>query len=150
MLAEAITHDPVNPRLPLAICKLLKYERRYDEAVELIRSLPPEIKQYYEIRSLSGLMNLLVKADTTQTVETLQEKLQDSPDNEEIKQQLVIQYAAAGQYESAVMLLCEMAEEQGDGNGGFVRQALLNLIEILGDDHLLAGKCRRSLRHYAH
>ncbi len=150
MLAEAVTQDPVNPRLPLAICKLLKHEKRYDEAYQLIKSLPPEIKHYYEIRSLRGLLSLLRNADTEQSIESLQTQLQEAPDDLLLKQQLVIQYALAGRHEQAVALLTEPAAERDDGDGGFVHQALLSYIEILGDDHPLAGKCRRSLRHYAH
>ena len=35
-LTKAIIDDPVNPRLPIAMCKLLKHEQRYAEALKLI------------------------------------------------------------------------------------------------------------------
>ena len=51
-LAEAIVDDPVNPRLPLAMCKLLNHEERYDEAIKLMESLPANIRKNYEITKL--------------------------------------------------------------------------------------------------
>ncbi|MDH5572559.1 MAG: thioredoxin domain-containing protein [Gammaproteobacteria bacterium] len=51
-LAEAILDDPLNPRLPLAMCKLLNFEQRYAEAIKLIKSLPDDIRRNYEITKL--------------------------------------------------------------------------------------------------
>lgn len=55
-LAEAIVDDPVNPRLPLAMCKLLNHEQRIDEAIKLIESLPADTRGYYEITKLYDLL----------------------------------------------------------------------------------------------
>jgi len=45
MITNAIVDDPKNPRLPLAMCKLLRYEQRYADAVKLIKSLPDGIRE---------------------------------------------------------------------------------------------------------
>jgi len=55
MIADAVIADPVNPRLPLAVCKLLKHEQRYEEALQLIDALPDEQRNHPEIVQLHAL-----------------------------------------------------------------------------------------------
>jgi len=56
-IANAIVDDPVNPRLPLTFCKLLKHEARYNEALALIDALPPDIRKYIEVVQLHDLLS---------------------------------------------------------------------------------------------
>ena len=64
-IANAIVEDPINPRLPLTFCKLLKHEERYKEALALIDALPPDIRNHTEVVQLHDLLTFHVDVDTS-------------------------------------------------------------------------------------
>lgn len=59
LIAKAIADDPVNHRLPLTMCKLLKHEGRIAEAIKLIDSLPENIRANREIEQFYSLLSTI-------------------------------------------------------------------------------------------
>lgn len=64
--------DPINPRLPQALCKLLKHEKRFDEAISLLESLPPDIRQHKDTQLLASELRFLLVAGDIDDVTSLQ------------------------------------------------------------------------------
>lgn len=56
-ITEAIVADPVKPRLPLTMCKLLKHEKRYNEALKLIEASPDWIRNNNEVAQFYAVLS---------------------------------------------------------------------------------------------
>jgi putative thioredoxin len=150
MIADAIVDDPVNPRLPLTMCKLLKHEERYPEALKLIESLPEDIRSNKEIMQFHDLLSLCNEADTSQNISSLAEQVISSPKNIEAKQQLSVHYVIEEQFEKALQQLSEMMEIDATYQNNYAQKSMLKVFNIIGSDSDLASRFRANLKRYAH
>ncbi len=149
-LAQSIVDDPVNPRLPLAMCKLLRHEQRYDDALNLIASLPDAIRQYGEIQQLQESLMFYQEADPALTIPALQAQLESAPADLAIRKQLVAHYAMQQQYEQALQQLVEMMETDLAYENNYPQQAMLRIFRLLGSGHPLVSQYRSQLTRYTH
>ncbi|HEY5603271.1 MAG TPA: tetratricopeptide repeat protein [Gammaproteobacteria bacterium] len=150
MITGAIVEDPVNPRLPLAMCKLLKHEKRYDEALTLINCLPVELRSHEEIVRQKAVLEFFVEADPAQNPDDLVHHVATAPDNLQAKHQLAVHYVIRQQYAPALQQLVSiMAMNQGY-NDNYARKATLKLFDILGVEHALAAQYRQVLKRYSY
>jgi len=150
MIAELIVVDPVNPRLPLTMCKLLRHEGRYAEAIKLIATLPPEIRQHKEIQQFDALLGFYAELNDIENIAGLEEKLQTSAANLELKRQFVAHLVAQQQYEAALQRLVEMMETEQAYADNYAQQAMLKIFMILGSEHPLVSHFRPNLKRYVH
>ena len=86
MIADAIVADPLNPRLPLAMCKLLNHEARYDEAIKLIDALPENVRKKAEIVQLYAQLGFY--ADAVGDIDTLTAIPEAVPDDTRLENNL--------------------------------------------------------------
>jgi putative thioredoxin len=149
-IANAIVGDPVNPRLPLTFCKLLKHEKRYKEAMALIDSLPPAIRNHNEVKQLHDLLTFHMEVDNSRNIESLNTQVELSPDDLDAKQQLTIQYVIDQQYEKALEQLVNIMDIDPGYQDNYARSAMLKLFNILGSEHALVREFRPNLKRYAH
>ena len=150
LIADAIVSDPENPRLPLAMCKLLKHEQRYDEAIKLIESLPAAIRQFGEITQLYNLLSFYAEVAPESDVDTLNTRIKLYPDDLDARQQLAALYAIQLQYEEALHQLVEMMDIDQSHQDNFAQKAMLKLFNIIGAGDPLVAKYRGNLRRYRH
>ena len=149
-IANAIVEDPVNPRLPLTFCKLLKHEERYKEAMALIDSLPPNIRSHTQVEQLHDLLTFHLEFDSSRNIDSLKTQVERVPDDLEAKQQLTIQYVLDQQHDKALQQLVNMMEIDPGYSDNYPRSAMLKIFKILGSDHALVREFRPSLKRYAH
>jgi putative thioredoxin len=149
-IANAIVEDPVNPRLPLTFCKLLKHEERYIEALTLIDALPPDIRNHTEVAQLHDLLSFHREVDTSQNIDNLVIQVERSPDDLEAIHQLTAQYVVRQQHEKALQQLANMMEIDPGYRDNYARNAMLKVFNILGSEHALVREFRPSLKRYAH
>lgn len=149
-IAELIVDDPVNPRLPLTLCKLLHHEGRYLEAGKLIDSLPPETRQHKEIEQFSAMLSFFSELEEIVDSEALERHLADAPDDLGVKRQLVNLRVSQQRYEIALQLLEEIADIDPAFDEKYVQSATMNVMIILGEAHPLLKKCQTILRRYTH
>lgn len=149
-IANAIVDDPVNPRLPLTFCKLLKHEKRYKEAMALIDSLPPVIRNHKEVEQLHDLLTFYMDVDKSRNIEGLKTRLESASDDLEARQQLTIQYVVDQQHEKALEQLANMMDIDPGYKDNYARNAMLKLFNILGSEHALVREFRPNLKRYAH
>jgi putative thioredoxin len=149
-IANAIVEDPVNPRLPLTFCKLLKHESRYKEAMALIDSLPPTIRKHREVEQLHDLLTFYLDADTSRDIDSLKTQVELSPNNLEAKQQLIAQYVIKEQHDKALEQLVNLMEIDPGYQNNYARSAILKVFNILGSEDALVKAYRPSLKRYAH
>jgi putative thioredoxin len=150
MIANAIVNDPVNPRLPLAMCKLLKHEERYEEALKVINALPAAIRNNAEITQFHDLLSFYVDIDSTKNITELNAQLKASPDDIEAKQQLIAHYVIQQQYEQAFEQLVNIMDTEPGYADNYAQKAMLRVFNLLGQKHPLVVKYRPALRRYTH
>lgn len=150
MIANAIVEDPVNPRLPLTMCKLLKHEGRYEEALKLIEALPGDIRHYREVVQLHALLGFYRDIDPARDMNALAAHVASSPDDLEARRQLAAQYAVHGQYQQALEELAAIIDTDPGFRDNYGKSAMLRLFNVLGADDALVSKYRPKLARYAH
>lgn len=149
-IADAIVNDPGNPNLPIALCKLLKYEQRYDEAMNLLAALPEEISKLREVAILRDELGFITIADKITDVDNLIDKAEKNKDTIGDKEQLSAFYILNQEYELALQILAEITELDAHYHDDYARISILKVFNILGNDHDLVKKYRPSLNRYAH
>jgi putative thioredoxin len=149
-IANAIVEDPVNPRLPLTFCKLLKHEERYIEALALIDALPPDIRNHTEVAQLHDLLTFHREVDTSRNIDNLVMQVERAPDDLEAIHQLTAQYVVRQQHEKALQQLANMIEIDPGYRDNYARSAMLKVFNILGSEHALVREFRPNLKRYAH
>ena len=150
MIANAIVNDPVNPRLPLAMCKLLKHEERYEEALKVIDALPDALRHNAEISQFYDLLSFYVDIDTTKNIADLNALLETSPQDCAIKQQLIAHFVIRQQYDQALEQLVNIMDTEPGYADNYAQKAMLQVFNLLGSKHPLVAKYRPALRRYTH
>ena len=149
-LTKAILDDPVNPRLPAAMCKLLKHEQRFDEAIKLIESLPEALRQHNEIRLLGELLRFCAEVDFSRDVPALLTQLESQPDDISLRQQLVARFVMQQEYELALQQLVAIMDIDKAYQNNYPQQAMLRIFSLLGSGHPLIAQYRTNLNRYIH
>jgi len=150
MIADAIVEDPKNPRLPLAMCKLLRHEQRYSEAVKLISSLPEDIRDNNEIKMFYEIIRFHAEREDQTTSEQLIELVNTNNIDLDLKRQLFIQYVIEGNFDAALLQLVEIMESDQGFDNNYAQSAMLRVFNLLGDKHPLISKFRPNLSRYTH
>lgn len=150
MLADAVVEDQENPRLPLTLCKLLKHEGRYVEAIKLIQSLPDMVRQNREVRQLEYILEFYNEEDIANDLATLQITSEQEPDNINVKRALVSQHVLVQEFEQALQELVLIMQQDLTYQDNYAQQAMLKIFNILGDGHPLIRQFRPNLQRYNH
>jgi putative thioredoxin len=150
MIANAIVNDPVNPRLPLAMCKLLKHEERYEEALKVINALPDALRHNAEITQFHDLLSFYVDIDPTKNIADLNALLETSPQDWAIKQQLIAHFVIRQRYDQALEQLVNIMDTEPGYADNYAQKAMLQVFNLLGSKHPLVAKYRPALRRYTH
>ena len=150
LIANAIVEDPINPRLPLAMCKLLKHEERYDEALQLINTMPDDIRKNREAARLHALLSFHIEIDATRDMNAVIDQADSAPDDLEAKQQLAARHVIQAQHEQALQELVKIMDLDPGYHDNYAQKAMLRLFDILGPEHALTSKYRAQLKRYAH
>jgi len=150
MISNAIIDDPENSNLPVAMCKLLKHEQRFSEALKLLASLPDQMQSVAEITALQDELSFMVIANTITDVEALIEKVESKAADLDSIQKLSAFYILNQEYKAALDLLVDMMEIDKAFDDAYPRVTMLKIFNILGQGHELASQYRPSLRCYTH
>ena len=150
MITEAIIEDPENPRLPVAICKLLKHDGRNKDALALIESLPKDIRQYLEIEQLENELSFLAVTDEFDDPDLLIQQHSADPDNMVLLRQLSAHYTLTQEHDKALMLMDKMMDQDPTFEQHFPRKSMLRIFQLLGSEHELSKQYRPSLRKFTH
>ncbi len=143
-LQAAQAEDPANPEILLALGQICVSMGDLETASTCLGALPDDQKESSAANRLSGTLELAREADTSKTVQTLQQELEAQPDSSDIRYQLAISTALSGDVQSGMDGLLELVKTDPDYNEGAPRKKLLALFNVLGDDPL-TGQYRRKL-----
>ncbi len=148
MIAETIVTDPENPRLPLALCKLLKHEGRYQEAISLISNLPANIAGHRNMIELQAQLDFFAIAGSIDEPETLTQRVEESAQDLKLKKQLSSFYVTQQDYEQALAMLVQIMKKDPSYDDDYARRAMLKIFVLLGEGDELINQYRPLLRHY--
>lgn len=150
MIAKAIVDDPVNHRLPLNMCKLLKHEGRFDEAMKLIDSMPDTTRNKKEVEQFYDLLSLLTEADLNGDVDALIQHIDSNPEDLPARRQMFVQNVLQSDFAQALDQLVQMMELDARYDENFPQKAMLKVFNILGPEHPLVDQYRPNLKRYIH
>lgn len=150
VIVNAIVEDSVNPRLPAALCKLLKHEARYDEALQLIDTLPANIQKTAEFTRLHAVLGFYEDAKEVSDIDVLQTHCKASSDDLHARRQLVACHVTRQCYDAALHELSNIMECNKSFADNYAQKAAPNIFEVIGQEHPLAVKYRANLKQYAH
>ena len=150
MISDAIISDPDNAQLPIALCKLLKHEGRYDDALKLLASLPSAMYSLKEIIALQDELSFLAIANTITDVENLIRQIEQGDNDPKSLQQLAAFYVLNKEYERAMQLLVRLMDVDQNFDSAYPRTAMLKIFDIVGREHQLVAQFRPALRRYTH
>ena len=149
-IAELIVEDPINPRLPLTMCKLLKHEGRHEEAIKLIESLPADIRSNTGVQQFYALLGFFNELDVMVDIASLKQQSEASPDDLSLKSKLLTAMVTESQFDEALQLLVEIMEIDPGYQENYAQQAMLRIFAIIGADHPLVDLYRKNLQRYVH
>jgi len=144
MLQQGQADDPSNHEILLALGQVCVSTGDLDTASSCLAALPEEHKDSTNANRLAGTLELAKEADTSKTVQVLEQELAAQPDSSELQYQLSISKALAGDVQSGMDGLLVLVQNDPDFNDGAPRQKLLALFNVLGSDPL-ASQYRRKL-----
>ena len=150
LAAEAALADPLNPRIPLDLAKLLVLQGRYAQADDLLQALPAEARDTPELRRLAAHVAFLRAARDAPVTEELAKMIAADPDNLEARYQLGAVRLVANDYEAAMQQLLEIARRDRGFRHDAGRDGLLALFELLGDNDERVVRYRALLQETLH
>lgn len=143
-LQAAQADDPANAEILLALGQVCVSSGDLDTAASCLNALPEDQQGSSAANRLSGTLELAKDADTSKSVQVLQQELIAQPDSSEIRYQLAISTALSGDVQTGMDGLLELVQKDPEYNEGAPRKQLLALFNVLGDDPL-ASQYRRKL-----
>ena len=150
MITQEILQDPDNPRLPLAIGKLLKHEGRFQEALSLLTSLPETIIKNSDIKRFKQELDFFVIADGITDLDALLAQSDNRDDDPIAMQQRAAFFIANEDYAKGFEQLQNIMDKDKHFDDDFPRRSMLILISWLDADHPLVKQYKPILRQYTH
>lgn len=148
--AEAALAAPDDPRFAIDLVKLLMLQKRYSRADDLVKSLPPEVRQHPEIRDLSVHVGFIRTAGEAPPVAILERAIADNPDDLEARYRLSAVKMTQDDYETAMQQLLEIARREPAFRDQVGRDGLLAIFSLLGEDDARVRRYRALLDQTLH
>jgi len=142
LLAAAAVEEPENAAIPRDLAKLLWANGEHEQALDLLESLPANLRVREELMHLYAHFALAHAAENAPAdVEARAANVDDA----EARFQLAALRLAQDQVETALELLLSLAADHPQFRNGLPRQALLALFGLLGPDYPLTRTYRARL-----
>ena len=145
LLQHAIAIDGENYRLYPQLAELLILAERYDEAEEVLKSLPANIQQDDAIIRLNARLGIARTAVRATDANTLAASIEREPENLDARYQLSAVQAMGGDYEKAMDNLLEIIRRDRNYRDDAARRALVDIFQLLGNEGPLVKQYRGKL-----
>ncbi|MFM2478462.1 tetratricopeptide repeat protein [Celerinatantimonas sp. MCCC 1A17872] len=138
---EAWDIDSKRTDIHFMYIRALVANNRWEEAKKLLNETKLEDQQA-EYHELLSQVELLEKASDTPQMQALEKRIEQNPEDDELKVQLAVQYTQANRNEDALELLFSMLSKNLDSANGEAKQTFLDIVNTLSGDPI-ASKFRR-------
>lgn len=142
LLATAAVEEPGNAAIPRDLAKLLWANGEHEQALDLLESLPAELRTREELSHLHAHFSLAHAAENAPADASTRAA---DAENAEARFQLAAVMLAQDRMETALELLLALDADHPQFRNGLPRRSLLALFDLLGADHPLARACRARL-----
>ncbi|MGH8936791.1 MAG: thioredoxin [Acidimicrobiia bacterium] len=139
LFREALVRDGLHQEAGGGLAALLIAQGRSPEALDLLDTLSPTP----EIQRLQAAARLTV-AEPRGDLAELESRLAEHPDDERTRLRLAQALASGGEFEPALDHLLSVVRARGEKRDE-ARQAMLDIFEVLGNEHPLTQTYRRAL-----
>jgi putative thioredoxin len=142
---EALAADPRNESAQVGLARVLVGRGNYDEARGLLADAGGSGELGREVERLNGLLTLGQLAREFGDETALRRRLEAEPKNARLLYELGCVVAAAGRYEEALPLLLSAAERDPALAASKVREAMVQVFQVIGPQTPLANDYRNRL-----
>lgn len=144
LLQQLQAEDPENGEVLLALGQVCVSMADLDTAESCLKALPETDREGAQGRRLAGILELARESDSSVSPQSLQLQLDENPQSSEIRYNLAIAEALAGNVQTGMDHLLKLVQTDAGYKDGAPRVKLLALFNVLGDDPLV-GQYRRKL-----
>ena len=145
-MSQAIKLDPGNTRVAMDMVQIFLDIGETENARDLFNKLPARDKESETGKSLIGQLTFADLAASTEGKEALQQKLAQTPDDDDARFDLAVCQVAAHDYNSAIDQLFALLQASPDYREGAAREMIITISNMLApNDPGLAGKYRQRL-----
>ena len=144
LLQQAMAEDSSDALL-LLLARALVDSQEFDDAESVLGSIQDKDSHKQAISGLSAAIGFGRQASTLPAAAELTQRLSDNPNDSEASYQLAIHQLARQQYETALGSLLHLMQSDRDYADNSPQRTLLQVFELLGNDHPLSISYRRRL-----
>ncbi len=145
MLNTALANDPQNAKLKINIAKLVANQNDFESATALLDTLNDEDKNQPEVKKILNHIKLANQLKDLGDPQELKQRINDNPDDLDALFQMSAYMTAAENYEEAISLLMQIMQKDRKFQDDAGRKGLIDIFEILGNDHPLVQTYRRKM-----
>ena len=144
-MINIINDDPANNNIRLHYVNVLLNEEQHDDARMILQSLPEEIREKPEVKSLLSRLEVMTMASEFGDLDTLTKTVEQEPNNCEARHNLSTVYIANGNFEAALEQLLEIMKRDRSFNDDAGRKDMLRIFEMLGNSGSLVSAYRKKM-----
>ncbi len=145
---EILTDDENNLDASAGIIKSYIVEKKIDEALNYLQSIPKAIEKEPIFKKLNSEIELLDKVSNSRSFIDIQNELKENPNSLELKFELALSQIANEEYEDCIENLLDIFKKDKNWESGKAKDQLIQLFDTLGDNNELVLKGRRKLSSY--
>ncbi|MGK0674329.1 MAG: thioredoxin [Halothiobacillaceae bacterium] len=150
MLKQANRIDPKNTAVLFALARFAAHSGNFDEALTILESIPAEAPEAGMARELKAQIGFARQAQEAGDMGELLGRISHNPADLDARQKLATVLIGQGQHEAAMEQFLEIMKRDrtfGDDAG---RKGLLQLFEMLGNEHPAVQTYRRRMFSLLH
>jgi len=144
LLKAAQAEDPENAEILLALGQISIASGEIETAESCLAALPEASRDGTQARRLGATVALAKEHPAKESLQSLQARHADNPDDSGTRYQLAIASALAGDVQGGMDHLLHLVRTDPEHDDGAPRKRLLTLFDVIGDDPLV-GQYRRKL-----
>jgi putative thioredoxin len=144
-MIEIANADPSNTQVRLQLADVLIQEKQYDEAKQLLESLPYETRQQPQVAGMLGRLEFLDAAKGSPNREELEKTIADNPGDLEARYQLSSLLITQAEYEAAMDQLLEILKRDRSFGDDAARKGMLKVFDMLGGSGELVSRYRQRM-----
>lgn len=144
LLQQAMAEDRSDPLL-LLLAQALVDSQQLDDAAAVLDSIQDKDSHKQALAGLSAAMGFARQASDLPAIAELTQRLADDPKDSEATYQLAIHQLARQEYETALEALLQLRLHDPDYADNSPQRTLIQVFELLGNEHPLSIGYRRKL-----
>ncbi len=141
----ALAEDGNNPEVRVGLAQVLLRQNKTDEIADLLEPVGSEGELGVAAERIKSQLALRKLAQGLGTEAEVRRRLAANPTSTQARYELGCVLAASGQYEKALEVLLQVAEDDPKLAPTRVRDAMVKIFYVLGPDHPLANDYRARL-----